>query len=106
MGPMEMSVAMKRSVILFTLLLAVPVLTAAQNQNTERRSNESEPLSTRPTAVRDRVVGPTRAANHAERQKTVGEARANSTSTSEQDLGEPANQSRAAPRWGNTAVVK
>jgi len=57
-GPMETSVAMKKTALLFALLLAVPGLTAAQSQT---KSNDS-------TAVRQRVVGTTRAANHAEKR--------------------------------------
>jgi protein involved in polysaccharide export with SLBB domain len=96
---------MKRSIILFMLLLAIPVLAAAQNPNTQRRSNESDPPSNRSTAVRDRVVGPTRAANHAERQKSLGEDKTDPPSTSARELGGTANQSSSAPQWGNTAVV-
>jgi hypothetical protein len=46
-----MSVAMKRIVFLFAVLLALPAFTAAQSQTRERRSNDSEPLSTGSTAV-------------------------------------------------------
>ena len=42
-GPMEMSVAMKRIIFLFALLLAVPAFSVGQAQNA--------------TAVRDRFVG-------------------------------------------------
>jgi protein involved in polysaccharide export with SLBB domain len=102
-----MSVAMKRSVFLFTLLLAVPVFTVAQSQTGERRSNKSEPLTTGSTAVRQRVVGPPKA-NHAEGQKTVDETRNNPTSASRKDpkATTPATgQNSSQPKWGNTAVV-
>lgn len=106
---MEMSVAMKRNVVLFVLLLAVPTITAAQTQTRERRSSDPEPLGSQSTVVRDRVVGPSRAANHAEKPKADLQSK---------DQGEPAsnpevkplsadqsNPNNTQPKWGNTAVV-
>src|SRR5882762_7067669 len=66
--------AMKRTVFLFAWLLAVPALAAAQSQTRDRRSSESETPRTGSTAIRDRIVGPTRVANHVEKQKTKQEA--------------------------------
>jgi protein involved in polysaccharide export with SLBB domain len=87
-GPMEMSVAMKRTIFLFALLLTVPAVSAGQAQNS--------------TAVRDRVVGSNRA-NHVEKQKTND----NASSILSPPAGSPSpiNQNRAEPKWGNTAVV-
>ena len=87
-GPMEMSVAMKRIIFLFALLLAVPALSVGQAQNS--------------TAVRDRVVGSNRA-NHVEKQKTSN----NSSSIPIPVPGSsaPVDQNRSEPRWGNTGVV-
>jgi protein involved in polysaccharide export with SLBB domain len=104
---MEMSVAMKRTVFLFALLLAVPAFTAAQTQTRERRSNDSETLRTRSTTVRDRVVGSTRAANHVEKQKPNIETNDNAPSRPEpaSNSSSPGNQNSVEPKWGNTAVV-
>jgi protein involved in polysaccharide export with SLBB domain len=104
---MEMSVAMKRTVFLFALLLALPAFTPAQNQTRERRSNDSEPVSTGTNAVRNRVVGPTRSANHVEKSNPAGQpkdksgsiAQTNPKSTSQ------VNQINTEPTWGNAAVV-
>jgi protein involved in polysaccharide export with SLBB domain len=104
---MEMSVAMKRSVLLFTLLLAVPVFTTAQSQTGERRSNQSEPLTNGSSAVRQRVVGPPKA-NHAENQKPtiVSRDRVASASPKEKAAADQSPvQNSSAPKWGNTAVV-
>jgi protein involved in polysaccharide export with SLBB domain len=86
---METSVTMKRTAILFAALLTVPALGAAQSQTRERSSSDS-------AAVRERVVGATRSANHAEKQKAAVEPKDNSR---------PVNQSNPEPKWGNTAVV-
>src|SRR6266852_5674734 len=87
-GPLEMSVAMKRIIFLFALLLAVPALSVGQAQNS--------------TAVRDRVVGSNRA-NHVAKQKTSdGPA---STPNPLPGSSAPFDQNRSEPRWGNTAVV-
>ena len=87
-GPMEMSVAMKRTIFLFALLVAVPALSVGQAQNS--------------TAVRDRVVGSSRA-NHVEKQKTNDNA--SSIPSPLPGSSGPVNQNRTAPKWGNTAVV-
>lgn len=98
-SPLETSVAMKKTAFLFALLLAVPAFTAAQSQTRERRSNDS-------TAVRDRVVNSTRAANHAEKRNTNIEPN-NTQPVSEpaRNASSPINQNSPEPKWGNTAVV-
>lgn len=95
-----MSVTMKRTVFLFALLLALPALTAAQSQTRERKSNGSDSLGTGSTAVRDRVVGGARTANHVETKGKPG-------SIVEADPKSPSqgNQISPDPKWGNTAVV-
>lgn len=105
-GPMEKSVAMKRTVLLLTLLLALPAFAAAQNQTRDRRSNEAEALRAESTTVRARIVG-TRAANHAEKQKTNIAVTTSAPSQPEQSgsTASQANQSGAEPGWGNTSVV-
>ena len=101
---------MKRNFLLIALLLVFPTLAAAQTQTRERRSSEPEPISTSDsTAVRDRVVGPMRTANHAERQKLVADpkgpdARA-STSGANPPSTKTAKQNIAPPGWGNTSVT-
>jgi protein involved in polysaccharide export with SLBB domain len=97
---MEMSVAMKRPAFLIALLLALPAFTAAQTQTRERRSSDS-------AAVRDRVVGKPRVANHAEK------AKANTEPNDKEQPGmatvriasTPVIQDSAEPKWGNTAVI-
>ena len=98
---------MKRTVLLFVLLLAVPAFTVAQSQTRERKSNDSEPLGTGATAVRNRVVGSTRAANHVEESKAVTESKDKSRSSSEADPKSTTqvNQIGPKPTWGNTAVI-
>src|SRR5882672_6917255 len=98
---------MKRTDFLFAWLLAVPALAAAQSQTRDRRSSESETPRTGSTAVRDRIVGPTRVANHVEKQKTKLEATPVATSNPEQarKFSSPANQNNVEPKWGNTALV-
>jgi len=97
---MEMSVAMKRTIFLSILLLALPAFSAAQSQTRERKSSESAPLSTGSTAVRDRVVGPTRAANHVEtKDKSV------SIPTPTPKSPNPSSQMLPESKWGNAAVV-
>lgn len=106
-GPMEMSVAMKRTVFLFAVLLALPAFTAAQSQTRERRSNDPEPLTTGSTAVRNRVVGATRAANHVEKSTAVTESKNKSGSSSgvAPNPPTPVNQISSEPKWGNTPVI-
>ncbi|HMG72107.1 MAG TPA: polysaccharide biosynthesis/export family protein [Pyrinomonadaceae bacterium] len=91
---------MKRTIFLFTLLLAVPAFTAGQTQTRDQKSNDNQTSRTGSTAVRDRVVGSTHT-NHVETQKGTSpsspESAANSSS--------PVNQKRAEPKWGNTTVV-
>ena len=97
---MEMSVAMKRTAFLFALLLALPAFTSAQSQTRERKSNQSDALSTGSTAVRNRVVGSTGAANHVETKDKSGPiAEPDPKSISQ------GNQISPDPKWGNTAVV-
>lgn len=107
MAPMEMSVAMKRTVFLFAVLLALPAFTAAQSQTRERRSTDSEQLGTGATAVRNRVVGSIRVANHVEKSTAVTESKDKSGASSEADpkSATPVNQISSAPKWGNTAVI-
>ena len=106
-GPTEMSVAMKRTAFLFALLLAFPAFAAAQNQTRERRSNDSEALGAGATAVRNRVVGSTRSANHVEKSIAAKETKEKSGSSSEAvpKTTTPVNQTSSAPKWGNTAVI-
>ena len=98
---------MTRTVFLFAWLLAVPALAAAQSQTRDRRSSESETPRTGSTAIRDRIVGPTRVANHVEKQKTKLEATPVATSNPEQarKFSSPVNQNSVEPKWGNTALV-
>ena len=97
---------MKRTVFLLALLLAIPAFAAAQTQTRERRSSDSEQTRARSPAVRDRVVGPTRAANHAEKQTAKIEANSDSQSSPNARVSStPVNQNSAEPKWGNTAVV-
>ena len=89
---------MKRILFLTAVLLAVSTLAAAQTPTRERRSGSVEPLpSTNSTAVRNRVVGPDRAANHAEKQ--------NLTSSTDQKLSSPLSDKDAEPKWGNSSVT-
>jgi protein involved in polysaccharide export with SLBB domain len=103
---MEMSVAMKKTLILLVLLVVFPTLTAAQTQTRERRSDDSEkPPGNDSAAVRNRVVGP-RVANHVEKQKSVPPDQGGSVSTSNVDSrANPKNQDATQPSWGNTAIV-
>lgn len=95
-GPMETSVAMKKTALLFALLLAVPGLTAAQSQT---KSNDS-------TAVRQRVVGTTRAANHAEKRNgNVEPNNSQQSAAPTRNSSNPINQNSTEPKWGDTAVV-
>ena len=90
---------MKRILFLTAVLLAVSTLAAAQTPTRERRSGGVEPLpSTNSTAVRNRVVGPDRAANHAEKQ--------NLTSSTDQKLSSPLSDKDAEPKWGNSSVTR
>jgi protein involved in polysaccharide export with SLBB domain len=104
---METSVAMKRTVFLFAVVLAIPAFTAAQSQTRERRSSDSEPLTTGSTAVRSRVVGSTRSANHVEKSTAVTESKDKSESSSgaAPNPSTPVNQISDEPKWGNTPVI-
>ncbi|HEX7530426.1 MAG TPA: polysaccharide biosynthesis/export family protein, partial [Pyrinomonadaceae bacterium] len=93
---------MKRTVFLLAVLLAFPAFTAAQSQTRERRSSDSEPLTTGSTAVRSRVVGSTRSANHVEKSTAVTESKNKSGSSSG---AAPVNQISSEPKWGNTPVI-
>ena len=89
---------MKRILLLFAVLLTVPTLTTAQTQTRERRSGDGEASPTNnSTTVRNRVVGPDRAANHAEKQ--------NLTSSTDQRLSPPRPDKNAEPKWGNSSVT-
>jgi protein involved in polysaccharide export with SLBB domain len=107
--PTELSVEMKRILLLFTVLLAVPALSAAQTQTRERRSGDGEPLPTNTsTAVRNRVVGPTRAANHAEKQNIIyptDQKPALPVSDKDQPSTRLSDQTNAEPEWGNSSVL-
>ena len=92
---METSVAMKRTIILLVLLLAVPAFTAGQAQTRERTANDP---ATGSPAVRDRVVGSTHAANHVEKQKPNDQVAEKKTSNS-------VNPNTTGSKWGNTAVI-
>ena len=97
-SPTELSVEMKRILFLTAVLLALSTLAAAQTPTRERRSAGVEPLpSAKSTAVRNRVVGPDRAANHAEKQ--------NLTSSTDQKLSPPLSDKDAEPQWGNSSVT-
>ena len=98
-APTELSVEMKRILFLTAVLLALTTLAAAQTPTRERRSAGVEPLpSNNSTAVRNRVVGPERAANHAEKQ--------NLTSSTDQKLSSPLSDKDAEPKWGNSSVTR
>ena len=103
---MEKSVAMKKTVFLFALVLVGSTLAAAQNQTRDRRSGDSAESKTGSTTVRNRIVGP-RAANHVEKQKTNQEAISVPPATPDtaRSSSSAANQNAVQPRWGNTAVV-
>ena len=106
---METSVAMKRTVFLLALLLTVATITAAQTQTRDRRSSVSESSNTQSAIVRDRVVGPRRAANHVEKPKAVAESNDPASSGSISDANPNStnliNQGSAGPMWGNTAAI-
>src|SRR2546426_7907679 len=86
----ELSVAMKRSPYLVTLLFLFPLIVGAQVQNRERRSSDRESPATGESApTRDRVVS-TPKSNHAESDRTS----------------EPKSISQERPRWGNTSVER
>jgi protein involved in polysaccharide export with SLBB domain len=84
---METSVTMKRTAVLFAVILALPAVGAAQTQPKEQSPDDS-------TAVRQRIVGAPHAANHAEKPAIESK---NKTG--------PINQNRTEPKWGNTPVV-
>lgn len=100
---------MKRILPLFALLLAIPILANAQTQTRDRQSVSPEPMVTGDsTAVRRRVVGPTRVANHAEKQNATYPAdQKTSAPASEKGLqsAKLSDQTTAEPKWGNTAVI-
>ena len=102
---MEMSVAMKRAVFLFALLLAVPALTPAQTQTRERRFTDSAALRAGSITVRNRIVGPARAANHVEKLKIEAITDAPPIPEPTRNSSSPVNQDGPEPKWGNTAVV-
>ena len=107
--PTELSVQMKRTLLLFAVLLSVPALSAAQTQTRERRSGNGEPLPAKDsTAVRNRVVGPSRAANHAERQNilypTDQKAAVPGADKDQQSI-TAANQTGGEPKWGNSSIT-
>jgi protein involved in polysaccharide export with SLBB domain len=85
---METSVTMKRTTVLFAVILALPAVGAAQTQPKEQSPDDSN-------AVRQRIVGAPRAANHAEKP----------AKESKNNLAGPINQNRTEPKWGNTPVV-
>ena len=103
-----MSAAMKTTLFLIGLLLAVPAITSAQTQTRERRSSDPEPFRGQTTAVRNRVVG-TRVANHVEKvvapTESKDQAVSGSTSAFSPQSTEAKNQRISQPIWGNTAVV-
>jgi protein involved in polysaccharide export with SLBB domain len=103
---MEKSVAMKRTVIMLTVLLALPAFAAAQDQTRDRKSNQAESLRTESTGVRARFVG-TRAANHVEKQNANIAVTTSAPPQPEQsgNTTSQANQNGAEPGWGNTAVI-
>lgn len=101
----ELSVEMKRVPILFTLLLVLPIIAVAQTQTRERRSADREGSpSSESTAVRTRVVGPTRAANHADKQRII-DSSAQEVAKEEPRLPNAPYQKVAEPGWGNTSVI-
>jgi protein involved in polysaccharide export with SLBB domain len=91
---------MKRNLPLIVLLLVVATVTSAQTQTRDRRSSEPETPGRQSTAVRDRVVGPSKAANHIEKPKAD-----NQYSEVKPPATDQLNQKPAQPKWGNTAVV-
>ena len=101
-----MSAAMKTTLFLIGLLLAVPPISSAQTQTRERKSSSPEPFRGQSTAVRDRVVSPVRVANHAlAPAESKDQEVAGGTSALSSHPKDAKNQSVTQPRWGNTAVV-
>lgn len=96
---------MKRNVLLFVVLLALPAFAAAQSQTRERRSTDSEPISTGASAVRSRVVGSTRAANHVEKSTATASKDKSGARSKDPKPGTQVSQTSSAPAWGNTAVI-
>ena len=96
--PTELS-AMKPTILVFALLLAVPTVMNAQTQNRDRRSTGTESASmSESNTMRNRVVGP-KVSNHADGQKSQGDSTAE-TGTLPQ---KPEPQGDAM--WGNAAVI-
>jgi protein involved in polysaccharide export with SLBB domain len=99
---------MKKTLLIFALLLAVPTLGAAQTQTRERRSGTADPLpSNSSTAVRNRVVGLDRAENHAERQNlkaSPDETVSPLVSAREQQSASRSVPTNVEPKWGNSSV--
>jgi protein involved in polysaccharide export with SLBB domain len=90
---------MKRIAFLFALLLAAPAFAAAQSNTAQTGQTGAND----PTAVRQRVVGPNRAANHAEKRNAEPNSSQPADSLSKSST--PINQKSTEPKWGNTAVV-
>ena len=100
---------MKRILLLFAVLLTVPTLAAAQTQTRERRSGDGEVVPTNnSTAVRTRVVGSDRAANHSEKQKLTSSANQKPSlprSDKDRQTGTLSDQANAGPKWGNSSLA-
>jgi len=95
---------MKRAILLFALLLAIPGLANAQTQTRDRAVNPEPSGTGESSAVRSRVVGP-RVANHAEKQTTTYPTD-QKTSTQSVDKTQPAaDQATSEPKWGNMSVI-
>lgn len=93
---MELSVTMKRTTLVIAFLFAATASVAAQTPTRERRSTDQAPApNTEQPAVRDRVVGDSRSANHASRDIPTSSPTASPTAL---------KQEVAKPAWGNTAL--
>lgn len=99
---------MKRSFLLIALLLSVTSLAAAQTQTRGRRSGDREVLPTSDSsAVRTRMVGQPRSANHVEKQQvtTPGKSSTPLETSSATLPSNSLNQNAGEPKWGNTSVI-
>jgi protein involved in polysaccharide export with SLBB domain len=98
---------MKKLLILSILVLAAPALVAAQAQNKDPKSKQPDDAGATSTAVRERVVGTNRVANHAEKTKPNVETNVKTSSSPDSAANTPRTVSQATtqPKWGNTTVT-
>src|SRR5713101_6511997 len=104
-GPTELSVNMKRVLLLFAFMLAVSTFAAAQTQTRERRSGDRRPpSSTESTVVRNRVVAPVKASNHSEKQ-TQNQASLEAKANADSFPASVTNKGVAELSWGNAEIA-